>query len=355
MSIGESFWAGKRVLITGHTGFKGAWLALWLNHLGADVTGFANDVPTTPSLFELSGLRNSIPTIWGDVRDAEAVLRAVRDTSPEVVIHMAAQPLVRRSFSEPRETYETNVMGTVNLLDAVRRDGTSRVVINVTSDKCYENLEFGRPFREDDPKGGHDPYSNSKGCSELVADAYWRSFFRDQPDGPRLASGRAGNVIGGGDWGEDRLIPDVVRASLTGETVLIRNPHAVRPWQHVLNPLSGYMALAERLWDEPNDSLGWNLGPAESDALEVAEVLGRLDLAWSGGISWGVDEGDHPHEAQTLVLDSAKAREDLGWSPGWDLAQGIKATAEWYAGWRAGDDVRELSVSQIRAFNALGV
>ncbi|MFM8884354.1 MAG: CDP-glucose 4,6-dehydratase [Solirubrobacterales bacterium] len=348
------FWRGKRVLLTGHTGFKGAWLAIWLQELGAEVTGFANGVPTDPSIFELAGLRDSMETVWADIRDPEAVAGAVEGTAAEVVIHMAAQPFVRRSFLEPRETYETNVMGTVNLLDAVRNSGGVRVVVNVTSDKCYENLEQGRPFREDDAKGGHDPYSNSKGCAELVADAYWRSYFRDEPNGPRLASGRAGNVIGGGDWGEDRLIPDVVRASAAGETVLVRSPRAIRPWQHVLNPLSGYLLLAERLWEEPADSLGWNFGPAESDALEVAEVLGRLDRAWPGGISWEVDDGKHPHEAQTLLLDSSKAREQLSWAPGWDLARGIEATAEWYAGWQGGEEVRELTVGQLRGFPVSG-
>jgi len=354
MGVNDGFWDGRRVLLTGNTGFKGAWLALWLQELGAEVTGFADGVPTEPSIFELAGLRDSMKTVWADIRDPAAVAGAVQDYAPEVIVHMAAQPFVRRSFVEPRETYETNVMGTVNVLDAVRRSGQVRAVVNVTSDKCYENLELGRPFREDDPKGGHDPYSNSKGCAELVADAYWRSFFRDDPDGPRLASGRAGNVIGGGDWGEDRLIPDVVRAAASGESVLVRNPRAIRPWQHVLNPLSGYLLLAERLWEEPYGTLGWNFGPSDEDALEVAEVLRLLGDAWPGGISWEPDPQNHPHEAQTLFLDSAKARDELSWSPGWDLPRGLEATAKWYAGWRAGDDVRELSLSQIRAFSSSG-
>lgn len=354
VAVDGDFWRGKRVLLTGHTGFKGAWLAIWLQEMGAEVTGYADGVPTDPSIFELAGLRESMETVWADIRDPEAVSRAINHSGAEVVIHMAAQPFVRRSFVEPRETYETNVMGTVNLLDAVRRSGEPRVVVNVTSDKCYENLEQGRPFREEDAKGGHDPYSNSKGCAELVADAYWKSFFRDHPEGPRLASGRAGNVIGGGDWGEDRLIPDVVRAAGAGETVLIRNPWAIRPWQHVLNPLSGYLMLAERLWDGPLEGLGWNFGPPAGDALEVAEVLRLLEEAWPGGISWEADAGDHPHEAHTLLLDSDKARQELSWEPGWDLSEGLAATADWYARWDSGEDVRELTVNQVRAFPATG-
>ncbi|MCX6386229.1 MAG: CDP-glucose 4,6-dehydratase [Solirubrobacterales bacterium] len=350
MAVDESFWSGRRVLVTGHTGFKGAWLTLWLGEMGAEVTGFADGVPTTPSLFELAGLREMLPTVWGDVRDYDAVLGAIRESSPEVVIHMAAQPFVRRSFSQPRETYETNVMGTVNVLEAVRLTPGVSVVINVTSDKCYENLEHGRPFREQDAKGGHDPYSNSKGCAELVADAYRCSFFSSDQSPTQLASGRAGNVIGGGDWGEDRLIPDIMRGALVGETVKIRNPDSVRPWQHVLNPLSGYLKLVEMLWHQPGTSLGWNFGPEAEDALTVGEIAERVGDLWPGDLSFEIDDGPHPHEATLLRLDSSKAHTELGWAPTWNLEQGLEATVAWYAALRDGRDMAEVSVEQIRAF-----
>ena len=248
-AVDPAFWRGRRVLLTGHTGFKGAWLCLWLQQLGAEVTGLSDGVPTTPSLFELGRVQDGLSHVVADVRDAAAVASAVAASQPAVVVHMAAQPMVRRSFSAPRETYETNVMGTVNVLDAVRTTGADsvRAVVNVTSDKCYDNREQARPFTEDDPMGGHDPYSNSKGCAELVADAYRRSFFSGPGEGPRLSSARAGNVIGGGDWGEDRLVPDIMRAAAAGTPIAIRNAEAVRPWQHVLNPLSGYLAIAQEL------------------------------------------------------------------------------------------------------------
>src|SRR5215218_8029688 len=259
--VDAGFWRGRSVLVTGHTGFKGAWLTLWLRALGARVAGFADGIPTSPSLYQLARAGEGVAEVRGDVRDYAAVRAAVAAHAPEAVFHMAAQPFVRRSFADPRLTYETNVMGTVNVLEAVHTTPGVRVVVNVTSDKCYDNREQGRPFREDDPKGGHDPYSSSKGCAELVADAYSRSFFAPDPDAPRLASARAGNVIGGGDWGEDRLIPDIMRATLEGCTVRIRNPEAVRPWQHVLNPLSGYLCLAQRLHASAEHAGGWNFGP----------------------------------------------------------------------------------------------
>ncbi|HEU4600034.1 MAG TPA: CDP-glucose 4,6-dehydratase, partial [Solirubrobacterales bacterium] len=247
-TVDPEFWRGRRVLVTGHTGFKGSWLCLWLQSLGATVTGFANGVPTQPSLFELARVAEGMESVEGDVRDAEALAKTAANANPEVVIHMAAQALVRRSFVEPRATYETNVMGTVNLLEAVRGGEGVRVVVNVTSDKCYENREWEWGYRENEPMGGHDPYSSSKGAAELVTSAYRRSFFSD-PEGTRLASARAGNVIGGGDWGEDRLVPDVMRAALASETTRVRNPNSIRPWQHVVNPLSGYLALAQAIWE----------------------------------------------------------------------------------------------------------
>jgi CDP-glucose 4,6-dehydratase len=346
-----SAWSGRRVLLTGHTGFKGAWLALWLRRLGAEVTGLADAVPTDPSLFALAGLDAEMRTVWADVRDHGAVAAAVRDSRAEVVLHRAAQPFVRRSFREPRETYEVNVMGTVNVLDAVRASDHVGAVVVVTSDKCYDNREQGRPFTEDDCMGGHDPYSNSKGCAELVTDAYRRSFFSDAP---RVASGRAGNVIGGGDWGEERLIPDLMRGALAGERVPIRRPDAIRPWQHVLNPLAGYLLLAERLLaGDPVDS-GWNFGPAADDVRPVRWIAERLSAAWPGELHWDLDPGPHPHEATYLALDSAKAREQLGWTPRWDLGEALDRIVEWYAALQAGDDVAAVTARQLDAFTADG-
>lgn len=354
MIVDPGFWHGRSVLLTGNTGFKGAWLSLWLAQLGAKVHGFSDCVPTTPSLHELTRLGELIEWTRADVRDPQAVAAALQSARAEIVIHMAAQPMVRRSFREPRETYETNVMGTVNVLDAVRTADSVRVVVNVTSDKCYDNREQGRPFLEDDPKGGHDPYSSSKGCAELVADAFLRSYFAPDPDGPRLGSARAGNVIGGGDWGEDRLVPDIMRGALGGEPIAIRNPAAIRPWQHVLNPLSGYLVLAQGLWDDPELAGGWNFGPDAGDAQPVRHLVERVTERWPGELQWSIDDGDHPHEAGTLLLDSGKARERLGWAPAWGLDAGLDATVAWYAAFAARADMRELTAEQIRAFSAVG-
>jgi CDP-glucose 4,6-dehydratase len=350
MGVDPAFWRGRRVLVTGHTGFKGAWLALWLQELGAEVTGLASSVPTDPSLYELARVGEGVEEIRADVRDADAVTRGFAQQQPEVVVHMAAQPFVRRSFRDPRETYETNVMGTVNVLEAVRATPSVRVVVNVTSDKCYDNREQGRPFVEDDPKGGHDPYSNSKGCAELVADAYLRSFFAPDPDGPRLGCGRAGNVIGGGDWGEDRLIPDLMRAALSGAAIPIRNPTAVRPWQHVLNPLSGYLELAQALVASPELQGGWNFGPADDDVRPVRWIAERLGEQWEGDLRWDVDPGPHPHEAHYLALDSTKARERLGWAPAWDLQAALDSIVAWYSALRDRADMRAATLGQIAAF-----
>lgn len=345
------FWRGRRVLVTGHTGFKGSWLALWLSAMGAEVTGVADGVPTEPSLFELARVGEDVRTIRADVRDAEAVRRAVAEARPEVVLHLAAQPLVRRSFSEPRETFEVNVMGTVNVLDAVRLVPGIQAAVNVTSDKCYENREWEWAYREDEPMGGHDPYSSSKGASELVTSAYRRSFF-GEPDGPRLASARAGNVIGGGDWGVDRLIPDVMRAALAGEAVEIRSPGATRPWQHVLNPLSGYLALAERLWDDADAATAWNFGPLESDARPVGWIIERLDSLWPGGLAWERAGGEHPHEARYLKVDSSRARAHLAWTPRWNLDRALESIVEWYTALQDGRDMRGVSLGQLEAFQA---
>jgi CDP-glucose 4,6-dehydratase len=348
--VDTAFWRGRRVLVTGNTGFKGAWLTLWLLELGAEVSGLALAPPTDPSLYDLAELGTDVPQATVDIRDGEAVRASIAARRPEVVLHMAAQSLVRYSFREPRETYEVNVMGTVNLLDAVRTaDCDVRVVVNVTSDKCYANREWEWGYREDEPMGGFDPYSSSKGCSELVTSAFRSSFFSD-PDGPRLASARAGNVIAGGDWSENRLIPDVMRGALAAAAIEIRNPDAVRPWQHVLNPLSGYLALAQAAWDDPSHAAAYNFGPADEDARSVRWIVDRLSERWPEPLDWQIDSGQHPHEAASLKLDSSRAQARLGWQPAWDLAEALAAVVDWYVALRDGQDVRDTTLEQIRRF-----
>jgi CDP-glucose 4,6-dehydratase len=346
-AVDPGFWRGRRVLLTGHTGFKGAWLALWLQSLGARVTGFAHDVPTEPSLYELASVGEGMDSVQGDVRDHGALAKVLADAAPEIVIHMAAQSLVRRSFAQPRETYETNVMGTVNLLDAVRTSGTQvRAIVNVTSDKCYENREWEWGYREHEPMGGHDPYSSSKGCAELVTSAFARSFFSSS-DGVQLASARAGNVIGGGDWGEDRLLPDVMRAALAGEEVRVRNPNSIRPWQHVLNPLSGYLVLAQALCESADYAQGWNFGPLEQDARPVGWIVQRMSELWPGKLRWALDDGPHPHEARYLKLDSSLARARLGWRPLVDLDATLQSIVAWYRALSDGANMRTVTLEQI--------
>jgi len=350
VGVAPDFWRDRRVLVTGNTGFKGAWLTLWLLEMGAEVTGLAPGPPTKPSLHELAGLGAHVPQDAVDVRDAEAVAASVATRRPEIVIHMAAQPFVRRSFRDPVETYAINVMGTLHVLDAVRRaPGDVRVVLNVTSDKCYENREWEWGYREYEPMGGFDPYSNSKGCSELVTAAYRSSFFGD-PSGPCLASGRAGNVIGGGDWGEDRLVPDMMRGALAGEAIAIRRPDAIRPWQHVLNPLSGYLQLVQALWDDPALAGGYNFGPADEDARRVGWIVDRIGARWPDPLDWRIDAGPHPHEATWLKLDSSRARARLGWRPTWALDDALDAIVDWYLRLRGGEDVGETTRAQIRRF-----
>ena len=349
-AVDPGFWRERRVLLTGHTGFKGAWLSLWLQSLGARVTGFANGVPTQPSLYELAKVGEGMESIEGDVRDPAALAAALAAAEPEIVIHMAAQSLVRRSFVEPRETYETNVMGTVNVLDAVRVHGNGvRAIVNVTSDKCYENREWEWGYREREPMGGFDPYSSSKGCAELVTDAFRRSFFADA-EGPRLASARAGNVIGGGDWGAERLVPDIMRAALAGEELRVRNPSSIRPWQHVLNPLSGYLMLAQALWEKPELAEGWNFGPADEDARPVGWIVQRIAAGWPQELRWVQDDGPHPHEANYLKLDSSKARARLGWHPRLELGETLESIVTWYSELRSGADMRAVTLGQIEAF-----
>ena len=351
MGINYDFWAQRRVLITGHTGFKGAWLSLWLQSLGAEVTGLAPGPPTSPSLYELAALGANMCEHAVDVRDAEALRAALLSAAPEVVMHLAAQPMVRRSLRDPASTYAVNVMGTVNLLEAVRREGSGvRAVVVVTSDKCYENRgESSRRFVEDDRLGGDDPYSSSKACAELVTAAYRRSFFSGL-EHPRVATARAGNVIGGGDWGEDRLLADVVRAAQAGEQVRVRNPHAVRPWQHVLNPLGGYLRLAEELWHTEAAARAWNFGPPEADARTVSWIVERLGGLWGGESRWELDEDANPAEAGHLALDSSAAERDLAWRSGWDLDEALRKVVEWYQAQRRNEDMRGVSLAQIEQF-----
>jgi CDP-glucose 4,6-dehydratase len=351
-TVDRDFWRDRRVLLTGHTGFKGAWLALWLQSLGAHVTGFAVGVPTQPSLYELARVGEGMQSIQGDVRDPDALANALAIARPEIVIHMAAQSLVRRSFAEPRTTYEVNVMGTVNLLDAVRRDSGVRALVNVTSDKCYENREWEWAYREHEPMGGHDPYSSSKGCAELVTDAFRRSYFCTE-DSTRIASARAGNVIGGGDWAEDRLIPDLMRAAFERKTLSVRNPDSIRPWQHVLNPLGGYLALAQALWSSAELAGAWNFGPAEEDARPVAWIVARIAELWPERLPVDIDARPRiapPHEARYLKLDSSRARSLLGWRPQWGLAEGLEATVGWYRAMREGEGVAAVTAEQIEAY-----
>jgi CDP-glucose 4,6-dehydratase len=350
-AVDPRFWRERRVLITGHTGFKGAWLSLWLQSLGASVTGFAGSVSTKPSLYELARVSEGMKSIAGDVCDAEAVAQAVDACEPEVVFHAAAQALVRRSFQEPRQTYETNVMGTVNVLDAVRVHGHRvRAVVCVTSDKCYENREWEWGYRESEPMGGSDPYSNSKGCAELVTAAFRESFFssssRAHP--ARVASARAGNVIGGGDWAADRLVPDVMRAALSGQPICVRNANSIRPWQHVLNPLAGYVILVQSLWASPEYATAWNFGPPDEDARTVGWLVERIAEMWPGSLTWVYDEAPHPHEARYLKLDSSRARMHLGWHPPVGLERGLEAIVEWYRELDDGADMRAVTLRQIQ-------
>lgn len=343
-------WRGRRVLITGHTGFKGSWLALALRSFGAEVTGYALAPPASPNLFELSGLASDIRHHVGDIRDAGRLAAAMEEARPDVVLHLAAQPLVRRSYVDPVETYQTNVMGTVNVLEAVRRTASVRHVVSVTTDKCYHNREWPWPYREHEALGGFDPYSSSKACAEHVTAAYRDSFLRDR--GVHVASARAGNVIGGGDWADDRLVPDFFRAADEGRPVRCRYPTALRPWQHVLEPVSGYLALAEALFEQEDGvAEAWNFGPSEDDAQPVGWILDRLTELY-GGPGWVRDGDHHPHEAGLLKLDSSKARQHLRWRPTWRLDRALSETAGWHRAWRDGRDMREVTLAQIGRFAA---
>ena len=344
---------GRRVLVTGHTGFKGSWLSLWLDRLGAHVYGLALDPPTTPAMYDACRLDAVVDSTIADVRDLSAVRRVLDCAQPEVVFHLAAQPIVRVSYDEPVATYETNVMGTINVLEAVRATSSVRAVVVVTSDKCYENREWNRSYHEGDPLGGHDPYSSSKACTEIAASAWARSFFGKRPGGPALATARAGNVIGGGDWGVDRLVPDAARALQAGLDLEVRNPTSVRPWQHVLEPLHGYLTLAEWLVDaEPGFEGAWNFGPEEASMLPVCDLADRFVGLWGSGGWVDVSGGEVLHEAKLLKLDSAKARAQLGWSPRLSLDDSLALTADWYRRFYDGEDVHALTLEQIDTYES---
>lgn len=349
--VNPDFWQGKRVFLTGHTGFKGSWLSLWLQSMGAKVHGYALAPPTEPALFNEARVAQSMTQTIADIRDYSALASALSAFKPEIIIHMAAQPLVRYSYEAPVETYATNVMGTVHLLEAARRTASVKAIVNVTTDKCYENKEWAWGYRENEPMGGFDPYSSSKGCSELVTAAYRQSYF--QAKGVALASARAGNVIGGGDWAQDRLIPDILRAFEKSEKVVIRNPHATRPWQHVLEPLSGYLLLAERLFaDGQPFAQAWNFGPNDADTLTVGEITQQMCELWGEGASWQLDAERNPHEAGYLKLDISKARTYLSWQPRWNLSTALKNITTWHRDWDAGKDVKALCMQQINQFQS---
>jgi CDP-glucose 4,6-dehydratase len=344
-----SFWNGRRVLITGHSGFKGGWLSLLLQREGADVAGLSLPPETDPSLFHTARVDGAVESRFGDIRSAEFVNETISELEPEVVFHLAAQALVRRGYADPAGTFATNVLGTVNVFEAVRRTPSVRAVVNITSDKCYENREAIWAYREYDPMGGSDPYSSSKGCAELVARAYRRSFFKDTP----LVSARAGNVLGGGDWSQDRLVPDCIRAFQRNEQVLVRNPESLRPWQHVLDPLSGYMLVAEQMLSGQNLEAGYNFGPSGEQIHQVAEVVSAVVRRWGGGASWARDPKPPLPESNLLLLDSTLARRTLGWRPRLDFEECIEWTIEWYQRQLSGEDMHTFTYRQIEQYWSL--
>ena len=363
----QPFWPSKRVLLTGHTGFKGSWLALWLQRLGAEVTGYALEPPTEPNLFTVARLGEGMTSVIADIRDPQGLERAFAAARPQVVFHLAAQPLVRYGYRHPVETYATNVMGAVHLMEAVRRTPGVRAVVIVTSDKCYDNREWVWGYRECEPMGGYDPYSSSKGCAELVTQSYRQSYFNPTgyaEHGVAIASARAGNVIGGGDWALDRLVPDILRAMTASEPVVIRSPHAVRPWQHVLEPLAGYLRLAERLYAEgPDYGEGWNFGPGDDDARPVQWIVERLIDLWNRDLwnrsagsqaRWLADPAAGPHEAHHLKLDCSKARGRLGWAPRWPLTEALLRIVAWQRALLDGQDMRDWSLAEIADFEQAG-
>lgn len=355
--MSKSPWEGRRVLLTGHTGFKGSWMSLWLSQMGAIVCGYSLAPPSEPNLFEIARVGERLHHIEADICDEHRLRSVMREFAPEVVFHLAAQSLVRRSYAEPTLTYATNVMGTVNVLESIRHTSSVRAAVMVTTDKCYENHEWHWGYREEDRLGGHDPYSNSKACAELVSAAYRDSFFTQDElseHGVAIATARAGNVIGGGDWAVDRLIPDLIRGFIASEQVLIRHPNSIRPWQHVLDPIRGYIQLAERLLArDPGFASAWNFGPGEEDARPVEWIVRNLAKQWSPLASWTTSGGVHPHEATYLKLDCARAHNLLGWRPALRLSSALQLIVEWYRQWQAGSDMQAVTLDQIAAYQRL--
>jgi len=346
--VSPSFWQGKRVFLTGHTGFKGSWLSLWLDSMGAEVKGYALKPETTPSLYEEANVEAKVESDIGDIRDLPQLCESMVSFNPDVLIHMAAQPLVRLSYKEPLETYDVNVMGTAKVLEAARGCPNLKSIISVTTDKCYENKEWVWGYREDEPMGGHDPYSSSKACAELVTSAYRRSFLKEK--GVGLASVRAGNVIGGGDWADDRLIPDILRSFEKNIPVVIRNPKSTRPWQHVLEPLSGYLILAQKLYESPEAfAEGWNFGPLDEDVKPVEWILNHMVDKWSGS-NWELDQGAHPHEAGYLKLDISKAKARLNWHPNWSLQTTLQKIINWHQAWLEKADMQQVCLQEINEY-----
>ena len=355
--MNKEFWNKKKILVTGHSGFKGSWLSLWLQKLNANVIGFSKSVPTNPSLFELANIENGMTSIIGNVCDYDKLEKTIKEYKPEIVIHMAAQAILRESYSNPIETYATNVMGTVNLLESIRKTDNVKVILNVTTDKCYEPNESSKGHLETDRLGGYDPYSNSKACSELVTSSFRNSFFNPkehQKHGISLASCRAGNVIGGGDWGKDRLIPDIMKGILNNKVIKIRNPNSTRPWQHVLDPLNGYLTLVEKLWSSGSEfSEGWNFGPLEDDERPVKWIVEKLTGLWAKDIRWNIDNNVNPHEENYLRLNCTKANSRLDWMPKLNLEQGLEWVIEWYKQYEQNNNMREITEQQIEEFQKL--
>ncbi len=350
--VNPSFWNGKKVFLTGHTGFKGSWMSLWLQQMGAVVKGFSLAPDTHPNLFEAADVARNMLSEIGDIRDYNHVVRSMTEFAPDVLIHMAAQPLVRLSYEDPILTYSTNVMGTVNVLDAARKCDKLKAIVAVTTDKCYENREWVWGYREDEPMGGHDPYSSSKGCAELVTAAYRKSYFNGA-GAPALASARAGNVIGGGDWSKDRLVPDILKAFENNVPVVVRNPKATRPWQHVLEPLSGYLVLAQRLFEDGQAfAEGWNFGPKDEDCQSVGWILEQMVEQWGGSASWELDKNNNPHEAGYLKLDCSKAAMRLGWYPKTRLEQTLNGIIEWHKAFLVGANMRDICLREIENYQS---
>lgn len=343
------FWQGKKVLVTGHTGFKGSWLCLWLQSLGANLIGFSLDPPTKPNLFDSTQISRNMKSIIGDIRDFELLQRVLKECQPEIVIHMAAQPLVNFSYQEPLVTYSTNIIGTINLLEAARFTDSVKAIVNVTSDKCYKNQELDRGYREEDSLGGYDPYSSSKACAELITQAYSYSYLKNK--GVNIATARAGNVIGGGDWGKDRLVPDIVNACIKQQTISLRYPNALRPWQHVLEPLHAYLTLAKQLFESPPSfTQAWNFGPNEEQGRTVSWLTDTIIRYWGSGIKWTQNCSEPKYETNFLRLSSAKANRSLGWNPQWNIETAIAKTVEWYKSYLKEGNMQEITLAQIAEF-----